>query len=183
MQRIMIFGGSGSGKSTLARQIGAALDLPIVPMDQNYWQPGWAQRLADQVLTLARAAAGADRWVIDGNHSTSMESRATRADLLIWLDLPRWTRIGRVLKRIATHWGRRRPDMAPGCPERFDWPLLRDFVIGYDSRGDRSGRARALAFIEHWQDRRPVVVLRNPGEVRRFAQTVQDRRMGSSPIL
>ncbi len=165
MLRIMIFGGSGSGKSTLARQIGAALDLPIVHMDHIYWQPGWVQRPADQVLALALAAAKADRWVIDGNHSASMEARAARADLLVWLDIPRRTRVWHVLKRVATHWGRRRPDMAPGCPERFDWPFLRDFVIGYDRKGETSGRARAQAFITRWQGQRQVIILRSPGDI------------------
>lgn len=169
MQRIMIFGGSGSGKSTLARQVGAALDLPVVHLDHIYWQPGWVQRPADQVLALAQAAAEADAWVIDGNHSASMEARADRADLLIWLDIQRSTRVFRVLKRALTHWGRSRPDMAPGCPERFDGPFLRDFVIGYDRKGETSGHARALAFTARWQDRRQVVILRSPAEMRRFA--------------
>lgn len=43
MQRIAIMGCLGSGKSTLARKLGAALDLPVVHMDQHYFSPGWVE--------------------------------------------------------------------------------------------------------------------------------------------
>ena len=105
-----------------------------------------------------------------------MEARADRADLLIWLDIQRSTRVFRVLKRALTHWGRSRPDMAPGCPERFDWPFLRDFVIGYDRKGETSGHARALAFTARWQDRRQVVILRGAGETRQLLAKLLGRK-------
>lgn len=180
MDRVMIFGGSGSGKSTLARALGQATGLPVVHMDHIYWQEGWVQRPADEVQRLALAAAEGPRWIIEGNHSRSMERRAERADLLIWLDPPRWLRVWRVLRRVAVYRGRTRPDMAPGCPERFDWPFLRDWVIPYDRNAPDSPRARALAFLARWQGQRPVIVLRHAGQVDAFLKAVRARGLGAA---
>ena len=38
--------------------------------------------------------------------------------------------VKRVLKRISTTYGRTRPDLAEGCPERFDWEFLK-YVWNY----------------------------------------------------
>ena len=51
--------------------------------------------------------------------------RAPKADILIWLDLSRWTCIWRVLKRITLHHGKTRDDLPPGCVDRFDWNFLK----------------------------------------------------------
>lgn len=180
MRRVMIFGGSGSGKSTLARALSRATDLPVVHLDHIYWQAGWVQRPPEEVQRLADAAAQGPGWIIDGNHSRSMAARAERADLLIWLDPPRWLRLARVLWRVASHRGRNRPDMAPGCPERFDWPFLRDWVIPYDRRAPDSPRARALTFIGRWQGQKPVIVLRRQREAQAFLATVKSQGLAEA---
>ena len=41
MEKILIIGCSGSGKSTLARQLKEKLGLPVVHLDQLWWQEGW----------------------------------------------------------------------------------------------------------------------------------------------
>ena len=39
----------------------------------------------------------------------------------------------RILRRWLTSWGQTRPDMAPGCPERFELDFLR-FVWDWHGR-------------------------------------------------
>ena len=41
MERILIIGCPGSGKSTLARALKEKLGLPLIHLDQLWWQPGW----------------------------------------------------------------------------------------------------------------------------------------------
>lgn len=166
--RIMVFGGSGSGKSTLSREIGRRMGVPVVHFDHFYWQAGWVPRPPEKVTELALQAIATEAWVIDGNHSSTMAARAERADLILWMDMPRWLRVGRVLWRVVRFAGRTRLDMASGCPERFSWPFLRDWVLPYDAAGPDSPRARAQSFVAGWQDRRRVVTLRSPAEVRGF---------------
>jgi adenylate kinase family enzyme len=61
---------------------------------------------------------------MDGNFAQTFDLRMPRADTLIWLDLPRHVCIWRVLKRVMSDYGRVRPDLPDGCPERFDWKFL-----------------------------------------------------------
>lgn len=174
MQRIMILGGSGSGKSTLARQIGAITDLPVIHIDPMYWAPGWVQRPPEETRALSLQAAAGERWVFEGNHVETMDARAERADLILFLDLPRGVRLWRAIWRSLRHYGRTRPDMPPDCPERLDLGFLVTFVWGYDTRS----RPRALAVLDRWRDRRRIVTLRSAAQVRAL---VADLRAGRLP--
>lgn len=167
MQKIMIFGGPGSGKPTLARRLGALLDLPVVHMDQIYWLPGWVERPKSEVMQMAKTAADGDAWVLDGNHSRSMDYRAERADMLVFLDVSHTLRSWRVLMRTARGYGQTRPDMGQDCPERFDWEFLK-FSWTYN----RISRPARLAFAQRWADCKPVHILRRKADIEAFVSTL-----------
>ena len=133
MQRIMIVGCSGSGKSTLARRIGAALGLPVVHLDQQYFYPGWVEKPQSEFDAILDENVAQERWVMDGNYSRTFPRRLPRAQAVIFLDFPTWFCLYRVLKRIITSLGKVRPDSAPGCTERFDLTFL-GYVLNYNPR-------------------------------------------------
>ena len=124
-RRILVVGSSGAGKSTLARQLGQALGLPVVHLDQLYWTPGWEARSHGEFDALLAEALAGDAWIIDGNYQRTLETRLARADCVVWLRFPRVVCEWGVLKRVLSTRGKTRPDMAPGCPERLDWEFLR----------------------------------------------------------
>jgi adenylate kinase family enzyme len=127
MQRVLVMGCSGAGKSTFGRQLADTLGLPFVSLDQLFWQPGWREpNMQDFTAKVTRAAEG-PAWVIDGNYMRygAGELRRERADTIVWFDLPRWVCMLSVIYRSAASYGKVRPEMAPGCPERFDWVFLR----------------------------------------------------------
>lgn len=159
----MIIGGAGSGKSYVARHLGAALDLPVVHIDPMYYRPGWVQRPSHETRALVRAAADAPSWVFDGNNSKTLDDRAARADLIVFLDLPRYVRMAGVLARTIRSYGRTRPDMAPGCPEQID-PAFLKWVWQYAAHS----RPNALAFLARWEGKVPIRHLRTRREVNAF---------------
>lgn len=164
MKRVMIIGGSGSGKSTLARMLGVITGLPVVHIDPMYWKPGWVQRTSGETHALVSDAALRDRWVFDGNHSCSIPDRMARADHFIFLYLPTYLRLWRVLKRTIVHWGRSRTDMAEGCPERFNWEFLTVWVGGYYWRG----HARDMMVLGSAPDHVKCYHLKSRRAVRQF---------------
>lgn len=123
VRRIVILGNAGSGKSTLARRLGAALGVPVVHLDRLFWQPGWTEPEPEAFRARVRQALADEDWVCEGNYSRrTFDLRLPRADLVIWLDAPRLTCLGRVLLRSLRN--RPRPDRAEGCDERFDRAYL-----------------------------------------------------------
>lgn len=131
MQRVLIVGCPGAGKSTAARQLAAITGLPLVHLDRHYWLPGWQRPDSASWRKEMENLVSQPVWIMDGNYSGTLERRLESADTLIHLDYPTWLCVWRVLRRTLSGFGRNRQDeLAPGCPERFDWSFLR-FVIGY----------------------------------------------------
>jgi len=104
---------------------------------------------------------------MDGNFGGTQDLRMERADTIIHLDLPRWRCLARILKRWYAYRALDRPDMAPGCRERFDWSFL-VWVWNFRSRD----RPRLLDRLERWSPGRTVVTLRGPAEVARYLKTL-----------
>lgn len=166
MQRVMIVGAPGSGKSTLARALGAATGLPIYHMDHIHWLPGWTQRPTPERLKLVKAIEARECWIFEGGFSITFETRAARADTLIWLDLPVGLRLWRVARRLWRHRGERRPDMAEGCVEGWHSETLP--FLSYIWRTRSSGRARIARLVERQRPALKVAHLHSRAEVAAF---------------
>lgn len=110
------------------------MGLPVVHMDQLFWEPGWTMAPEELFLSRVRAAIDADEWVMDGNYSRTWPDRLARADTVIFLDLSTPRRLWRVIRRIAKSYGRVRFDMAKGCPEHLDFDFLTKWVAQYHRR-------------------------------------------------
>lgn len=120
-------GSSGSGKSTFARRLSAITGIPIVSLDALFWKPGWMPSDTVEFASRVTEAAHRPRWIMDGNFISdgAGELRRSTADAVIWFDLPRRTCMTGIVTRIAASYGRVRPEMAPGCPEKIDVEFFR----------------------------------------------------------
>lgn len=110
-------GNSGSGKTTVANAIAGALDLPRLEMDWVMHRGGWDSGRGEQFRQEVAQFAKGDGWVIDGNYTShgTREEVWPRADTVVWLDIPRWRVVPRVvlrtLRRVVrreTLWGGQR---------------------------------------------------------------------------
>jgi adenylate kinase family enzyme len=119
VERVLVIGSPGSGKSTLAAAVAHRTGLPLIHLDQHYWQPGWIEPDKEAWARRVEALASGDRWVIDGNYGATLGARLARADTVLWLDFSTRLCLWRVTRRALRHRGTVRPDMAEGCPERL----------------------------------------------------------------
>ena len=169
MERIIIIGCGGAGKSTLARQLGEKLGMPVVHLDKLFWRPNWVQVSKEEFDALHRAELEKERWIMDGNFNRTMPERIDRCDTVIYLDFSRFACLRGVFKRVLTTYGKVRPDMGEGCPERIDWEFLK-WVWNYN-RDKRERNYQLLNEATHAE----TIVLKNRREVNRFLGTLFER--------
>ena len=91
---------------------------------------------------MARAVEAYERWIFEGGLSATYDTRAGRADAIVWLDLPLALRLWRVVRRWATWRGETRPDLPPDCPEQLD-PAFLSYIMRTNARVRRRNAALA----------------------------------------
>lgn len=97
--RIVVQGASGSGKSTFARELSRVLDVPYLELDSLYHQEHWTALDVDTFRELVDVFSQQPRWVSDGNYSSVRDFLWSRADVIVFIDLPRRRVIARLLRR------------------------------------------------------------------------------------
>lgn len=178
MQRVMIIGQPGSGKSTLAREMGKRTGLPVIHIDMIHWQSGWIERSTDEKTRLCLEVEARDRWIFEGGHSATWDSRIARADLLVWIDRSSALRFWRVLLRTSLRRGRPRPDLPEGCPEQLG-NLPEFFRFMWATRKSSRTRMRHLVAVAPSACR--VVHLRSNRQTRLFLSSIGEAAFMASP--
>ena len=104
-RRVVVAGASGAGKTTVAGRVAAALAVPHVEMDSLFHGPGWVPRPEFEADVHAFTAGPA--WVTEWQYAKVRPHLAGRAELLVWLDLPRRTVMRQVIIRtVVRRWRR-----------------------------------------------------------------------------
>jgi adenylate kinase family enzyme len=177
MQRIVIVGNGGSGKSTLAKHLGALLGLEVIHLDRHFWKTGWTPTPREEWRTVVAGLVRRAHWVMDGSYASTLDLRVPAADTIVFLDMPRWRCLWQAVTRLIRYSGETRPDLAPGCPEKFDWPFLR-WIWLYPA----VDRPVVLAALASHAAGRTLIILRSPREVRRWLDQLRQGR-GDVPAV
>lgn len=121
--RMIIVGNNGSGKSFLAKELSVITGLPVVHLDVEFWRPNWEKPPQEEWIKRQMELIAKEKWIIEGNHTGTMELRFKAADLIIFLDINRWVCLAGVFQR----YGKKRSDMPQYLEERLDGEFLRFF--------------------------------------------------------
>lgn len=162
MKKVVVIGSGGSGKSTFSRQLGEVTGLPVVHLDKLYWHAGWVKTPVDEWQSIVQRELDKPEWIMDGNFGGTRAMRLAACDTVIFLDLPRWLCMYRIVKRTIKYHKGTRPDMAEGCEERFD-PEFLLWVWNYPN----SGRRRVIQELNGLADKE-IITLKSRTEVTDF---------------
>ncbi len=124
-KKILIVGNCGSGKTTFATRLAKLLELPLIHLDAEFWNPGWEATPREQWIEKVRALCTKDEWIIDGNYGSTLKERFQQADCVIFMDISRPTCFANLVKRRIKYHSTDRPDMPPDCPEILRGDMLR----------------------------------------------------------
>jgi len=114
--RITVIGLPGSGKSTVADMIAEKLSIPHIHIDHFWFEAGGRtgeydtpniEQVRAHVRERVLEAIAAESWVSDGFYSRLQPDIASRADVVLFLDIPLWQRLlnhaTRTLRRDKRH--------------------------------------------------------------------------------
>lgn len=138
--KIAVIGYSGAGKSTLAARLGELYRAPVLHLDTVQFLPDWQIRPIEDGRRIVHNFMQRENWIIDGNYSKFFrEERLEQADMIIFLDFPRFKCLYYAFSRYIKYRGKTRPDMAVGCNEKFDreffwWILHKQRTKKYHSQ-------------------------------------------------
>ena len=163
MKKILVIGSGGAGKSTFAKRLGGVLKLEVIHLDSLFWNPGWVETPKDKWRVMVEELVKGDSWIIDGNYGGTLDIRLAACDGVIFLDVPRLICIRRVLKRVALYRKERRPDMAAGCPERFNAEFIK-YIWDYP----RHRKPALVEKLDSYSRTKAVTILRSQTEIEGF---------------
>lgn len=108
-RRIWLLGPPGAGKTTLGRQLAERLGRPHHELDAFFWHRGWTRADGDRFCAAVAEMAAGEAWIADGQYHEAHSVLASRADAVVWLDVPlrvALTRVARrTLRRLVTRTG------------------------------------------------------------------------------
>ena len=127
-----------------------------------------------QWIETVKKLTSRDAWIIDGHYGSTLEMRLEAADAVIFLDFPKIICVWRAIKRRFQSSGVSRPDMGPGCPERFlNWEFLKFLLLIW--RSPRAQSPSVVRKLRGYSDTKRIIILRRPKDVKRF---MEEARVG-----
>jgi adenylate kinase family enzyme len=161
LAKTLVIGNSGSGKSGLSEQLATSLCCAWVDLDLFNWEPGGynvARKRAD-VIAMARAAASAERWVIEGIYGWIVSEILSGATALVWINVDESECVANIRQR-----GMRRGATAQFFAELLQWAQT------YRSRNGSSSYAAHEAIFNSFA--REKKCLKTRGQVVAFADSI-----------
>ena len=159
-RRIVILGCAGTGKSRLARRLGERMAARVIDLDAVWASPAMRGDLAAFRVAMAEAHAG-QAWISDGNFSlASFDIRLPRAELIVWLERPRWLCLWRAAARVFRPGEFHRPS---------DLRKVAAFIWSFDRvnrpriEAERLGHGRDVPIRRLAADREVTAFLESPG--------------------
>ena len=167
-KKIAIIGCAGSGKTTLALRLHKQLNLPLYHLDQYYWLPGWERTDFDMFIQMHDELCDRNEWIIEGSYIRVLTPRLMQADVIIFLDMPRYVCMWRVLKRSFLNWGKVIPGNPEGCRQQIFTRKFLDF-LQWTWNFNQRFRPVICKLLEEFKDEKPVYVVRSAQDLNNFS--------------
>jgi hypothetical protein len=155
--RILITGNGGSGKTWLGERVSQRLSVPLVRLDDLYWDGAYGGKERDKRLVFDEVVerAAQDAWVMEGVYGWLLPAALPRATEFILLDLPVDACIDNV---------RRRGNQGGGDEAAF--AALLAWIAEYPSRENSNSRLAHLRLLDGFGGARQILHSRE--EVERY---------------
>lgn len=161
--KIAVLGYAGSGKTYLSDYISEKYNIPVLHLDCVKWDKEWKAIDDSVVLPQVSDFMKNEKWIIDGFYQyLYYDERLEQADIIVLLQLPRFTCFYRAVKRTKS----RRKD---GYKNDLNWWFVRFTLFGCRNKERRQIYSD---IIRKYKDK--TVVLKNKRQVAEFMNCITD---------
>lgn len=168
-KKIMIIGCAGSGKTTLAFKLKEKLNLPLIHLDQYYWKPNWQRTNLDDFTQVHDELCRQNTWIMEGPYIKLLATRIAHADVIIFLDIPRYLCLWRAIKRSIYNFGTVIPGNPQDCQQRlFSFEFLKFLKWIWDF--NQRYTPLIMEMLNIHKDSKNIYILRSSKEVADFCK-------------
>ena len=129
MKRILVIGCPGAGKTYFAKALSKIIDLPVVHMDNLYWNKDKTSISKEELEEKLLPYLKEENWIIDGNYHDTLKQRLEYATDVFFLNMSREECIEGILERIDQP-----RDDIPWVETKKDAVELIEWTIDYETR-------------------------------------------------
>tara|TARA_R110000824_G_scaffold336_9_gene2306 strand:- start:104041 stop:104535 length:495 start_codon:yes stop_codon:yes gene_type:complete len=154
-KKILIFGNSGSGKSTLARALAKTENLAHLDLDNYAWldtMPPQRAALKDSFAKVQEFLDKNQAWVIEGCYTDLLELLSSKANEIIFLNLPIESCIENAKNRP---WEAHKYASKQKQDENLS--MLLDWIAQYSQRDDVFSHAAHLSFYAAFSGKKTML--------------------------
>ena len=156
MNKVVIFGNSSSGKSTLAKDLAQKSKLAHLDLDTVAWkpvQPPERMPISESYVLINEFLRANEGWLIEGCYSDLLELVTTKADEVIFLNLPIHTCITNAKNRP---WEPHKYQSKEAQDANLD--MLTDWISNYTSRNDTFSKVAHEKLYEEFLGKKAMYV-------------------------
>lgn len=171
-KKIVIVGNAGSGKTTLACTLQRKLTLPLYHLDQYYWLPNW------QRIDFAKFQEAHDKiclqeaWIIEGPiYKNTLQQRIALANVVIFLDIPRYVCLLRILKRSIVNWGKDMPGSPADCKQQI-LSFKSAHFFTWVWRFNKKYKSMISNILDEVKDTKQVYILTSTNDIKHFVDSL-----------
>jgi adenylate kinase family enzyme len=175
VRRINVIGSSGAGKTTVSAALARRLGSQHLELDSIHHLADWEPIDPGALRSKVGEFVAGEAWVVDGNYSIVRDIVWARVDTVVFLDLPRWrvmTRlVPRTLRRTALReelWNGNRERWRNLVSTRPEQNLLLWSWTRHDLQRQRFAEAQADPAWSHIR----FIRLASAGQIDRFVASV-----------
>lgn len=171
IKKIAIIGNAGSGKSTLAQKLQQTTNLPVYHLDKYFWKPNWTPSDLDEYKIVHDNLCNKELWIIDGMNLRFLAYRIEKADVIIFLDIPRYACFLNIFKRVIKYYGKEAPSSSKDCKEGINWKFIKFLKWVWNFKNRYPKKIKELLNIH--ANNKQVYILKSHKEIDQFIKNLK----------
>lgn len=164
MKKVIVIGSPGAGKSVFSRKLGSLTGIPVVHLDNIYWNEDKTHLENEEFDKKLSCVLKGDTWIVDGNYLRTMETRIMAADTVILLDYPLDICIDGAEKRV----GQKRSDM-PWFENELD-PEFKKWIVYFHNNDIYEVRE----LVKKYEEIKRIIIFKTREESEEFLKKYTD---------